>query len=265
MPIATTDEVASLEGLAMTQVTAEALKAGQPLYVGASGLLYLASAAAGLRRGIVDGFARTDAASGQPCQVEDHHLTLADWTAVTGSVSLVPGRRYFLDTPTGRLTASAPSGAGVFVIRVGVALNAQTLKIQIVDLSLVVAAQSTGDLAGAAPASATATGAPILVDALTGAAPSTAALSGAPTITAPDGSLAGAAPASAVASGTVSANDNLTGAGPASAVATGQASAIDALSGAAPASATGVATVTTSTPARNRVFAFGLMGATAAA
>lgn len=135
MPLATLDEVASLEGLAMTQVSAEPLKAGQPVFVGTNGTLYIASAASGLNRGIIDGFARADTAAGQPCQIEDRHLILADWTQVVGTTDLVPGTRYYLDTPLGKLAAAAPSGAGVFMIRVGVALNARTLRIQIVDLT----------------------------------------------------------------------------------------------------------------------------------
>ena len=258
MPLATITEVESLEGLAGTLTAAEPLRAGQPVYLGLDGKLYLSSSAAGLNRGLVDGFARADTAPGADCDLEDRRLILADWTRVTGTVLLVPGTRYFLDGQLGRLAAAPPAGTGVALIRVGVALNGQTLKIQVVDLSHL--AGTSGAIAGAAPASAAAAGAVTLTDEISGSAQSTAALAGGPTIVVPHADLAGAAPASAAVSGAVSANDNLTGVGSASATVSGQVSAIDALSGTAPASAAGSATLTTSTPVRNRAFAFGLMG-----
>lgn len=132
MPLATLDEVASLEGLAMTQATSEVLQAGQPVFVAGDGTLHLSSAAAGANRATVDGFARAATPIGQSAQVENHQITLADWTAVTGAAGLVPGTRYYLDATPGKLTATAPTAAGAAVIRVGVALSAQVLSIEIV-------------------------------------------------------------------------------------------------------------------------------------
>lgn len=59
-------------------------------------------------------------------------FTLADWTAVTGSVTLSAHAVYFLDPATpGLLTTTVPSGSGEVVQEVGVAVSTVTLNISI--------------------------------------------------------------------------------------------------------------------------------------
>lgn len=58
-------------------------------------------------------------------------ITLANWTAVVGSVTLAPMTPYYLGTTAGTLTTTAPTAAGQRVQQVGVAVAADTLVIQI--------------------------------------------------------------------------------------------------------------------------------------
>ena len=58
-------------------------------------------------------------------------LTLADWTAVTGSTTLTPMSPYYLSVSAGALTVTPPASSGQRVQQVGVAVAADTLSIQI--------------------------------------------------------------------------------------------------------------------------------------
>ena len=60
------------------------------------------------------------------------HVTLDDWTNATGSADLTPGATYYLSaTDDGEITPTAPSTDGEFVIKIGTALTARTLNIEI--------------------------------------------------------------------------------------------------------------------------------------
>lgn len=61
----------------------------------------------------------------------DGPFTLADWTAVIGSASLAAHTLYFLSTTGGLLTATPPSVGGNVVQRIGRAVSATTLAIEI--------------------------------------------------------------------------------------------------------------------------------------
>jgi len=55
-----------------------------------------------------------------------------DWTLIAGTAELSAGATYFLDPATaGRITATAPTVVSQFVVRVGRAVNARTLDIEI--------------------------------------------------------------------------------------------------------------------------------------
>ena len=58
-------------------------------------------------------------------------LTLADWTLVTGTVTLTSGATYFLSATSGQLTTAPPVTLGQRVQQVGVAVSPDTLAIQI--------------------------------------------------------------------------------------------------------------------------------------
>lgn len=61
----------------------------------------------------------------------DEYLTLADWTAVTGSVSLTALGIYFLSSTPGQLTTTAPTTPGTIVQIVGQVVSPTTLKIEL--------------------------------------------------------------------------------------------------------------------------------------
>lgn len=58
-------------------------------------------------------------------------LELADWTATTGSASLIPRAYYYLVDANGQLSTTAPSVAGKRSQSVGIALTANILLVEI--------------------------------------------------------------------------------------------------------------------------------------
>lgn len=58
-------------------------------------------------------------------------LTLADWTAASGSSTLTPNAPYYLSATPGFITATPPNVGGQRVQQVGVAVSPDTLSIQI--------------------------------------------------------------------------------------------------------------------------------------
>jgi Collagen triple helix repeat (20 copies) len=58
-------------------------------------------------------------------------FTLADWTSVTGAVSLVPLGDYYLDSVAGKLTTTSPTASGTTSQFVGFALSTTELLIDI--------------------------------------------------------------------------------------------------------------------------------------
>ena len=121
-PIPMTDQTFSAE-------SDDAVLVGQPLYIKASGHTGLACAS-GVASSAV-GFAIADT---QPTfsaeYVTEGKLTLTDWTAVAGTVALIPGAAYYLDgTVPGMITTIAPAIG--YVVRVGRATSPLTLDIEI--------------------------------------------------------------------------------------------------------------------------------------
>jgi hypothetical protein len=105
--------------------------AGAPLYVSSSGHVERANAGA-LATSDVVGLAYEAVTSGQTGQyLQNGFLTLADWSAIIGSANLTAGTRYFLDTTTGQLTATAPSTIGQVVVWVGTAVSTTRMNIRI--------------------------------------------------------------------------------------------------------------------------------------
>jgi hypothetical protein len=114
-----------------------ACQPGQPLYLKPNGHLDLARA---------DEFAIARVCGlavevGTPTVSVDYTpdgvLALTDWSAVTGTVSLLPGADYFLSPDTaGKLSTIAPTTSGQVVVAVGRALSTQKLEIEIQPLIL---------------------------------------------------------------------------------------------------------------------------------
>lgn len=108
---------------------------GQPVYVSAAGAVNLASAAAAATRrvlGLVKDTSIASAASGFIQTDGILSATTSQWDAVCGTTGgLVAGTTYYLSTTAGQLTDVAPSGAGQFVVPVGIALSPTELEISI--------------------------------------------------------------------------------------------------------------------------------------
>lgn len=103
--------------------------AGAPVAPHSSGTgAVLATAAAPVKPAV--GLATGVAAVGYPVTVQTAgQFTLSDWTAVTGSVTLDPLARYFLDTAVGKLTVSPTSVVGNINQLIGLSLNPSTLEL----------------------------------------------------------------------------------------------------------------------------------------
>jgi len=107
-------------------------KIGSPLYLTGVGHVDLAQAdAAGTVQ--VVGLALEAVSTGFTCQyISEGSIERTDWTDVAGTVALSAGATYFLDTSlAGRITSTAPTTGGQYVVRVGRAVNTTTLDIEI--------------------------------------------------------------------------------------------------------------------------------------
>lgn len=108
---------------------AEAVAPGQAVRPNGVGSLVLALADS-LNHARQVALAETAAAPSFAARIRRDFLTLADWSAATGTAELSPGAEYFLSATTpGGLTVLPPA-TGV-VLPVGIALNASTLAINI--------------------------------------------------------------------------------------------------------------------------------------
>jgi len=106
---------------------------GNPLYiVSGTGHVDLAQADTSATAQVA-GLSLIDIASGGTCQfISEGNIVRSDWSSITGSVNLSAGVFYYLDPSTaGRLTSTAPSTPGQYVVRIGRAINTTTLDIEI--------------------------------------------------------------------------------------------------------------------------------------
>ena len=106
-------------------------QASEPIPAGCA-VMILANTKAALATNNVLGLAKTTVATGSPLDIAKTSLTLANWSAVTGSALLTPGSVYFLShLIAGHLTKVPPTDSGQRCIRVGKAVNTTTLSIEI--------------------------------------------------------------------------------------------------------------------------------------
>lgn len=119
--------------VAVTNTNAGSIVIGTPVYVSASGSVNKAAAgAAGTTRvlGLVKDASIAAAAFGFVQTDGILAATAAEWDAVAGTVGgLVAGTSYYLSTTAGLLTAAAPTGAGQYVMRVGMAVSTTEFEI----------------------------------------------------------------------------------------------------------------------------------------
>ncbi len=108
------------------------IKIGNPLYLTGVGHVNPAKAdAAGTTQ--VVGLSITDTSATFTCNyLTEGRIERSDWTDIAGVTNLSAGVTYFLDlTLSGRITSTAPSATGQYVVRVGRAVNTTTLDIEI--------------------------------------------------------------------------------------------------------------------------------------
>lgn len=106
---------------------------GQAVYIKSNGDIDLAMADASATAKVVGVVADATIATGTSGNIRTSGaLASADWTTVTGSATLTPGERYYLDnTSAGMLTATPPDATGEFVVAVGMALSTTELLVEV--------------------------------------------------------------------------------------------------------------------------------------
>jgi hypothetical protein len=118
-----------------TTTSAGAISEGAPVYVSSTNTVDTANASPtpSADACFPIGFANsTTTGSSQDIEVlTEGHIELTDWTAVAGTTNLVAGAKYKLATTAGMITATAPTGNGEHVVRVGVAITTKVLDIEI--------------------------------------------------------------------------------------------------------------------------------------
>jgi hypothetical protein len=105
---------------------------GNPLYVVSSGHVDPAQADSSITAQVV-GLSITDVSAGETCQfLSEGRIEQSDWSGITGSSNLSAGVFYYLDpSSAGRLTSTAPTTPGQYVVRIGRAVDVSTLDIEI--------------------------------------------------------------------------------------------------------------------------------------
>ena len=124
-----------LPSVDITYYSAEAdspTQIGSPLYLTGVGHVDLAQAnTAGTVQ--VAGLALEVVGVGFSCDyISEGSIERSNWSVIAGTTSLSPGATYFLDpTTAGRITTTAPTITGQYVVRVGRAISTTTLDIEI--------------------------------------------------------------------------------------------------------------------------------------
>lgn len=115
-----------------TALAAVNLDDGQPIYITGVGEVDLAQADSQSTADVV-GLVQVDCLAGETCRyLTEGSIERMDWVTIAGTSDLSPGSTYFLDPANaGKLTTTAPTTAGQFVVRVGRAVNVRTLDIEV--------------------------------------------------------------------------------------------------------------------------------------
>jgi hypothetical protein len=114
--------------LGIYALATEAIQAGQPVRLTASGLA-LAAATPQLSQGTV-GIALTSKQPGEQClYASDGSITLTDWRPIAGTLELTPGTPYSLGVVPGTLAVGFPA-TGV-LLRIGFAVSTTALDIEL--------------------------------------------------------------------------------------------------------------------------------------
>jgi len=115
-----------------TAETDTAVRFGSPVYLKATGHADLAQANGQPQTQVV-GLSINEVEPGFGCQyITEGKITREDWTEIAGTATLAPGATYFLDPSSpGRITETAPTNSGQYVVRIGRATSTLVLDVEI--------------------------------------------------------------------------------------------------------------------------------------
>lgn len=113
----------------LSAVANEDISAGFPVAISRANGKILKAVASYKPSAFVAGLLITDVAMGFVGSFSPSRLMLTDWSAVTGSVNLLPGRTYFLGN-NGGLDFNPP-GVGSCAVVIGMAVDGNTLLVDI--------------------------------------------------------------------------------------------------------------------------------------
>lgn len=114
----------------------ESIAVGQPLYVSSSNTVNLADADS-INTSTAIGLAKTAATANEEVAVlTEGSLVQDDWTSVIGTANLTPSTIYYLDTSSGMMTSSVPSGEGDVIVSLGVAVTNKKFEIEINEVAV---------------------------------------------------------------------------------------------------------------------------------
>ncbi len=96
------------------------------------GSTYDLASAANINTSTALGLASAAATAGSAVTISTGFVTVADWSGSTGSTNLTPKATYYLSaTVAGNLTTTAPAAPGQCVVKIGTAVNTQTMLVEI--------------------------------------------------------------------------------------------------------------------------------------
>lgn len=137
IPVGDTLSVAASEVdvVSATNANAAPLTIGTPVYVSSSGAVDKASASASTTARVLGLVKSTSIAPSSSGYIQTDGIlsaTVSEWDAVTGATGgLTAGALYYLSTTAGQITSTPPSGAGQYIIPIGMALSTTELDITI--------------------------------------------------------------------------------------------------------------------------------------
>lgn len=128
--------VLEVDVVSMQNDEAASINICQPVHVNATGGVELAQADASATVEVLGLVRDTEITAGSSGEIQTDGIlsaTTAQWDAQTGGTGgLTPGSVYYLDPDTpGKLTSTAPTDVGDFVVRVGRAVSTTEMEISI--------------------------------------------------------------------------------------------------------------------------------------
>lgn len=127
---------AEVDVVILTNGAASAATFGTPIYISASSTFQPARANAGATHGVLGLVRDSSIAAAASGSIQTDGVltgTTAQWDLITGQTGgLAPGSVYFLSSATaGRLTTTAPTNIGEYVLRIGRAISTTALEISV--------------------------------------------------------------------------------------------------------------------------------------